>query len=1526
MLLPIHKIKHINSINHEGKIVIVVCDLDGQLFYTVRQEGHEENYDKTILKGWEDWALLPIPDQEPDQSVLVNEAKQFSDKNGQPILRSVYQTKATTAVAPVQMISGIGHLYIFRQQKNGKLAVDRFVLDGMTNKLVPKLQVRFKRSRQRFAPMRKDKSGKEVMDSYDFKDANGYPFLEPSTELSILPYTYDGWFSVVLLPTNLADQFRWHIFIYNNQSQQLELWSVASSENGLFDLRDKGNNPGIVQRKFKLEDGVQIIQGPTATKYDVQVERMTEAGPQLLRDKIRVMLTIPTSKDNMALAINFSIDLNGFLSKIGEAEEQQILNGISKEVLLPINSLDAIKGIGQDKNYGTIEAFSKGDDNEVWVETDPESLPEMGDAVEIKGTKDFNGLHKVVKATKNTVVIEEVVNKVGNEKIKLGRWEEKLDPSESLLFDGQITAYRKMAGNTIRITSPKHGLKKGDELQLIGSEEMDGTFEVLDVNNDAFSINLKWSNSQLVNIRLKSKQRRGIHFDGEGDAVKTPILPLSNPTLDENISRTISAWIYPEDLSKGSQWIAGNENGLLQLLVIDGVVHASFSLNFQRSLENDNITLTDEGVAKTEWTHYAASFDYDKSKKLTRLMLLRDGEVVVSKEVSGIPRPNLPSAIKFDGSYNAVLASEQYAAPENDHLDFTIECWVKTKTGGPVIHQTGNDNELVKSLNIANDGAISFSWGDRKYIKRNTKINDDQWHHIAITGKAKEQALTFFIDGKKQYATLITSQITVQRTIIGKVTDEQGQPLANVAVLIKNSNMGVLTDVDGEYRVQPGGYNILVFSYEGFIPREITIDAGNKINIQLKKIVDKVIAIKGKITDENGKPLSGATITERDAAKRITTNKGGIYKLKIKYGGILEITHAGYKSQNIKVESNDSVNVRLKYVADFFDLSDRYLIGFMPGGHFSTKGFEGALAEIRIWNKAKTLKEIEAQKDVRLGGNELNLERYWNVMEPPVIKEIVEEGRKISFYQYPNKAFTSNSLVCQMPINTAPSPVYKTAKWEENYWFGGIEKSISGIRSFKGKLSNVQIWDRALEVKTIRNNMYLDLKGTENDLAVYYPMGGIMENEVIDFSIHKLHGMVYGDPYYSERSLNRYVLENIPVTSYTNDDLMAISAGAKYEETFEFRLLDAGGNPVDPNDIEGQKAFEFYLWGKESRGADDRIEDGFEVMNELLIPLKEGWYKASCKFSTPENARLLRVFGLKEMEGSWKVMQVRKHRMIFYANSISLAPYSDEVVDLATLSDNDVSFAELNRLEHRETRLLEEIKALKIKINKSSGTTVTESKEYLIEQLEDLNASLTKLHNNPLSYYCLITFQHPSNSHKYLLSIPRNIDSLANETRRYLSLDFLRESDFQNLEKKKWKNQFLWEFQDANATRPFTTLDHNYQLYKYHSKTRMDGTQSYPWILDKTMITEVKTEEMKQGKYNLALKEWRKPGLHKVVTKLLHWEDQEYLYTSLNTLDFVKPSGINSAESDDMQYDRNQTFWWTIEIYSPKQLTSEAKK
>ena len=75
------------------------------------------------------------------------------------------------------------------------------------------------------------------------------------------------------------------------------------------------------------------------------------------------------------------------------------------------------------------------------------------------------------------------------------------------------------------------------------------------------------------------------------------------------------------------------------------------------------------------------------------------------------------------------------------------------------------------------------------------------------------------------------------RTITGKVTDAQSEPLAGVNVVVKGTQLGTMTDMDGNFTLSvPNGSKELVASFVGFETQ--TIALGNKNNIRIKMVDD----------------------------------------------------------------------------------------------------------------------------------------------------------------------------------------------------------------------------------------------------------------------------------------------------------------------------------------------------------------------------------------------------------------------------------------------------------------------------------------------------------------------------------------------------------------------------------------------------------------------------------------------------------------------------------------------------------------
>lgn len=84
---------------------------------------------------------------------------------------------------------------------------------------------------------------------------------------------------------------------------------------------------------------------------------------------------------------------------------------------------------------------------------------------------------------------------------------------------------------------------------------------------------------------------------------------------------------------------------------------------------------------------------------------------------------------------------------------------------------------------------------------------------------------------------------SVQSTISGTITDNNGQPLPGADILVKGTSRGVVSDFDGNYQIQASTGEILLFSSLGFVSKEIVVGSATEINIQLVEDVQQLDAV-----------------------------------------------------------------------------------------------------------------------------------------------------------------------------------------------------------------------------------------------------------------------------------------------------------------------------------------------------------------------------------------------------------------------------------------------------------------------------------------------------------------------------------------------------------------------------------------------------------------------------------------------------------------------------------------------------------
>lgn len=262
-------------VRHQGTVIALAMDDQRRIYYSVlnlngqgdaldvngwADQPQELEFPKEIAEvgfGLADQLLLPTVKKgsrtpvDPGVVVADNEEDKFLSR-----------TARLTADAPFQAMSDGRFVYVFRQAiaashpdqitvegpekrqipiVDATLLVDRFVLSGASGaaqageaapvpQLKLNLEVRFRRSRSKTRPQ-------STKDSLGARDMQDQPFFEPTQELSFIRNLHGGRFSMVLLPTTIAEVSRWQIFAFNSATGMIDAYNVERSLEGLFNTR-----------------------------------------------------------------------------------------------------------------------------------------------------------------------------------------------------------------------------------------------------------------------------------------------------------------------------------------------------------------------------------------------------------------------------------------------------------------------------------------------------------------------------------------------------------------------------------------------------------------------------------------------------------------------------------------------------------------------------------------------------------------------------------------------------------------------------------------------------------------------------------------------------------------------------------------------------------------------------------------------------------------------------------------------------------------------------------------------------------------------------------------------------------------------------------------------------------------------------------------------------------------------------------------------------------------------------------------
>ena len=212
--------------------------------------------------------------------------------------------------------------------------------------------------------------------------------------------------------------------------------------------------------------------------------------------------------------------------------------------------------------------------------------------------------------------------------------------------------------------------------------------------------------------------------------------------------------------------------------------------------------------------------------------------------------------------------------------------------------------------------AFSFS------ISMKEKLTDSHLKKFFSVGESK---LVFNMKSDK-----------VQEIVTGTVTDEDGNSLPGVTVLVKGTQNGTVTNVEGKYTIDvPNEGGILVFSFIGYATREVSVSGRSVIGVKLMEDVKSLeeVVVVGYGTQKKSDLTGSVVSVKSDVIENrpiVNLNQALVGQMAGVSVALNDATPGGETS--IKIRGIGSINAGNEplYVIDGFPTSQAFANALLP--------------------------------------------------------------------------------------------------------------------------------------------------------------------------------------------------------------------------------------------------------------------------------------------------------------------------------------------------------------------------------------------------------------------------------------------------------------------------------------------------------------------------------------------------------------------------------------------------------------------
>lgn len=195
---------------------------------------------------------------------------------------------------------------------------------------------------------------------------------------------------------------------------------------------------------------------------------------------------------------------------------------------------------------------------------------------------------------------------------------------------------------------------------------------------------------------------------------------------------------------------------------------------------------------------------------------------------------------------------------------------------GSVYSESTRLNVQLKNASMADVFKAIEDQSEFKFLYHDALISEERNLNLEIEGKTVEEILDIIFEGSNNTYSVLDNNLVVitpkntkalqERVVTGTVSDENGEPLPGVNIVIKGTTQGTITDVEGKYQISvPSEDVILLFSSVGYSDEEIPVSGLTTINISMvlsiESLEEVVVIGYGSVTKRE---LTGAVASVKE--------------------------------------------------------------------------------------------------------------------------------------------------------------------------------------------------------------------------------------------------------------------------------------------------------------------------------------------------------------------------------------------------------------------------------------------------------------------------------------------------------------------------------------------------------------------------------------------------------------------------------------------------------------------------------------